>query len=168
MTIKSVRPSISGDSLILGAQYFDGMALVNYILIAGTDNLTVLETVPIPAGLPVPDRTPVLHPDGRRLFWVQGFTGTVPDDIVFMYRLDTGQFEVILDEGNFGEMTAYQLLLVPGGRDLLVIGADEGGASEVSRVIRIDMMSNTPHILREFPAGISITSAAIRTVIESD
>jgi hypothetical protein len=166
--IQSVRPTVSGDSLIVSGRDFSNLTIVDYLLIVDTDNLTVLDTIFLPADIPGPDMVPLIHPDGRRIFWIEGFTAVPPDDIVFSYRLDAGQFEVLLDRADVGELIASRLLMAPGRPDLLVVATDEAAPGVVTKIVRIDLTDNSSKVLREFPSGISIRSASVRTVVEEN
>lgn len=130
LNFETVCTSVSGDSLLLSAQRQNGDVLEHYLIVAATADLQVLDQTPI--GLSFQFTRPVVHPDGRRVFWCyEG--GTWPALVygsVFVYDITTRALTMLVDGAVYG-LFPHQITLAPAGDDLYVLSNNDLNLAKV-------------------------------------
>ncbi len=118
--INAICVSISGDTLFVAAEKRDPTT-ERYILVVTTDNLRVLDQVA--GGPPLDFTNPLVHPDGRRVFWYYpgGTWPSVTTGSIYVYDIHRKQFRVLLDGTSIPHLFPAGMTVSPFGDFLYVI-----------------------------------------------
>ncbi|NMC43033.1 MAG: hypothetical protein GYA46_03865 [candidate division Zixibacteria bacterium] len=130
LNFETVCASVSGDSLILSAQRQNGDVLEHYLIVAATADLQVLDQTPITVSFQF--TRPVVHPDGRRVYWC--YEGTTWNEIVygsvFVYDITTKTLTLLVDGADYG-LFPHQMALSPAGNYLYVLSINDLNLAKV-------------------------------------
>lgn len=126
----TVCASVSGDSLILSAELDNGQASEQYIIVAATADLSVFDQIPVSVGFQF--TRPVVHPDGKRIFWCKtgGTWPTLTYGAVYTYDIEGKSLTMLLD-GSSTHLFPKELRLSPRGDYLYVLSANDLSLAKV-------------------------------------